>query len=367
MPDLTPARARALRLRSLLLSDTPGPTTPLEIVTWFGAMQSQDIASGLWSLGVRLPGWSASSVHASLERGEVLRTWPMRGTIHLVPSTDVTWMLELTGERALSASLRRRGELGLDMEDAERATRALDEALAGGHRLTRAAALSVIADAGISTAGQRGYHLLWHAAQVGVICIGPQDGRDQTFVLLREWAPDQRSLGRSEALVELAFRYFRSHGPATLKDFAGWTGLTLADARAGLAGNDGRLSQARVGEETCWLASSLADEAGSVADSRRLLALPGFDEFMLGYKDRSMHVPPGAMDRIVPGGNGVFRATLVSGGVVVATWRRTLTATTVRIEVEPLAPLSARQRASATRALSAYARYLDREPDIRFA
>ena len=366
MLTLTPALLRALRMRSLLLSGA-APATPVDIVTWFGAMQAQDVASGMWSLGVRLPDWTELDVRASLERAEILRTWPMRGTIHLVPSQDAVWMLELTGSRALTGSLGRRTELGLDLADAERATRALEDALGGGHRLTRAQALTAINDAGISTDGQRGYHLLWYAAQVGATCIGPQVGREQTFVLLRDWAPRQRSLGRDDALVELAFRYFRSHGPATVNDFAGWTGLTLNDARTGLAGNSGRLVPARLGSDTLWLSSDVADAPDGRALSRRVLALPGFDEFMLGYKDRTGHLPHGGMERVVPGGNGVFRATLVAGGAVIGTWRRTLVGAKVRITVEPFSPLTDRARGSATRALTAYADYLGREGDIRFA
>lgn len=122
----------------------------------------------------------------------------------------------------------------------------LQTALSGG-RLTRAAALASLQDAGLDTSGQRGYHLLWYASQVGVTCIGPMDGKEQTFVLLDQWAPRAGGLSPDDALVELAHRYFRSHGPATIKDFAGWTGLTLTAARAAVAGNAGRLVSAEFG------------------------------------------------------------------------------------------------------------------------
>ncbi len=185
-------------------------------------------------------------LHA-LEEGRILRTWPMRGTIHLVPSTDAAWMLTLMAGRALSAAAGRWERLGLSRADAERATSAMVQALAGGRRLTRAEALAVINDAGISTEGQRGYHLLWYAAQTGVICIGPQADGAQTFVLLDEWAPTPRRLEGAEAAAELAFRYFRSHGPTTVQDFAGWTGLGLTVSRRAVADNDGRLTPAAHG------------------------------------------------------------------------------------------------------------------------
>jgi hypothetical protein len=362
----TPTLRRA-RLHSLLLAghacDTPG-----EVVAWFGAMQAQDLASAMWSFGARLPGSLEVDVTAAVERAEVLRTWPMRGTIHFVPPADAEWMLALTGSRALAGSMRRREQLGLQPGDAERAADVLESALAARHRLTRAQALAELEDAGISTQGQRGYHLLWYAAQTGVTCIGPQDGTQQTFVLLREWAPRPRRLERSEAVAELAYRYFRSHGPVSVRDFAGWTGLTLTDARAGLAANEGRLTPMTHEDGLVWLTTELADRVrhDGLPSASTVLALPGFDEYMLGYKDRRRHADVDVIERVVPGGNGMFRATLVADGRVVATWRRVMRAASVEISVEPFAPMSRRATTAATRALTAYAGYLGRSPDIRF-
>jgi hypothetical protein len=310
-------------MRSLLLVDNPLQTAS-DIVTWFGAMQAQDLASAMWSLGVRLPGSTEADMLAALAHGDILRTWPMRGTIHLVPSVDAAWMIDLMAGRALSAATRRRTQLGLTLEDVDLAISALTGALTGGRLLTRAEALSVINDAGITTDGQRGYHLLWHAAQLGVICIGPQIDGTQTFVLLADWAPRPRRLAGREAAAELAYRYFRSHGPTTIQDFAGWTGLGLAVSRQAVDDNDGRLAPALMGASTVWRAGDATDAAVTGSAPRRARVLPGFDEFMLGYKDRSLHVPEGRFDYIVPGGNGVFRATIVSDGVVQGTWGRAL-------------------------------------------
>ena len=234
--DLTPQDALALRMSSLLLGEpAERPTDVAGVVTWFGAMQAQDLGSGLWSLGVRLPHLTEADVHAALEHREALRTWPMRGTVHLVPPRDARWMLALMGERALAGAAARRAFLGLDEAVADRAVDVLGEALAGGGRLTRAECVARLEQAGISSAGQLGYHLLWYASQRGVTCIAPNVGTEQTFVLLDEWVPDPVRLDRDEALATIAVRYFRSHGPTTRQDFAGWTGLTMADAKKGIA------------------------------------------------------------------------------------------------------------------------------------
>lgn len=365
MPEaLAPARIRAARMVSLLLA-APEARSPTEVARWFGAMQAQDVASGHWSLGVRCPGSTEADVLAAFERGDLVRTWPMRGTIHIVPAGDVRWLLDLTGVRALATSQRRREQLGLAVGDAERAADVLDAALAGRQVLTRAQALATLADAGVDTTGQRGYHLLWFAAQTGVTCIGPQRGSDQTFVRLADWAPTQRVLARDDALAELLFRYVRSHGPVSLRDFAGWTGLTLTDARAAAVTNAGRLVPLDGAREALWATTELAELLrGRTRPEHPVVALPGFDEFMLGYKDRTLHVPEGAMEAVVPGGNGMFRSTLVVDGVVAATWTRTLRAKRVDIVVEPLRALTGPQTAAAEASLARYAAFLGREARI---
>lgn len=350
--------ARA-RQHSLLLAG-PSLGSAEAVATWFGAMQAQDPASAVWSLGVRLPGSVAADVDGAFERGGILRTWPMRGTIHVIPSRDAGWMLELTGVRALSGSATRLGQLGLDQNSVDRAVAALESALHGGHRLTRADSFAALQQAGLDTSGQRGYHLLWHAAHLGVVCIGPYQGKEQTFVLLREWAPVQDRLERRDAMAELAHRYFRSHGPVTVKDFAGWTGLTLTDARAAVAANDGRLESARFGPDECWMSTGLAEALRQGAGRDRLPAvtLPGFDEFLLGYKDRSVQLAAERMGDVVPGGNGMFRATVCIDGRVAGVWTRIVRRARVDVTVHPFAPFTKREEREVDQALAAYGGFL---------
>ena len=366
MAILTAQQIRDARMSCLLLAQ-PVPRTPLQVAQWFGAMQSQDAASGHWSLGVRCEGSTEATILAAFERREVVRTWPMRGTIHTVPAVDVRWMLELTGVRALTGAARRREQLGLTLQNADRAANVLAEALRATPVLTRAEAIASLAAEGLDVAEQRSYHLLWYAAQIGVTCIGPQRGGDQTFVLLEDWAPRQVQLTRTEALTELLFRFVRSHGPVGLREFVGWTGLTLGDAKVAAAANAGRLQPlaSEIGE--VWGTEEVAGHLANNQLTRHpVVALPGFDEFMLGYKDRSLHVAAGAMDRIVPGGNGMFRATVVADGMAIATWKRTLRADRVVVEVEAFASLKASEQKQVTAAFTPYAAFLARQPEVRF-
>jgi hypothetical protein len=344
--------ALGLRLSSLLLRGSSF-TSVGEIVSWFGAMQSQDANSMLWSLGCRLPGWSLADVNEALEKREVLRTWPMRGTVHLVPAADAHWMLELMGVRALAGAAKRRETIGLDEATAEKAVSLLGESLAGGRRLTRSECLAVLTGGGVEVSGQRGYHLLWYASQRGVTAIAPHVGKEQTFVLLDEWAPAPSRPSREEALGLIALRFFRSHGPATRKDFAGWTGLTMGDCKTGIAVAGDALAVVDV-EGVEMIASAAAlDEATPFTG---WLALPGFDEYMLGYKDRSLMASPEDLAAIIPGGNGVFQSTLVRDGRVVATWKRVLGAKGVTVTVLPLAP--SLPEAAVKKALAPFADFL---------
>jgi winged helix DNA-binding protein len=358
--------ALALRLSSLLLRDRPAgrPDTVAGVVEWFGAMQAQDMASGLWSLGVRLAGCTVGDVTAALERREAIRTWPMRGTVHLVPPADARWMLELMGVRALAGAAKRRATIGLEEPIAERAVEVLGAALAGGNRMTRAQCLSTLADAGLPVAGQQGYHLLWYASQKGVTCIAPNVGKEQSFVLLDDWAPEPNRPDREEALGVIALRYFRSHGPATRADLARWTGLPMTDVKAGVGAAGEGLTTVRVDGTDMIMDAALADAVPEPSDD--WVALPGFDELMLGYKDRSMMVDADHMDAIVPGGNGVFQATIVRAGRVVGTWKRTLGRKAATVSVTPLVSFKAAERRKAEAALEPYAKFVGLPLDIRW-
>ena len=353
--------ALSARLASLLLRPHPGgrPDSVAGVVEWFGAMQAQDMASALWSLGARLPPMTLADVTGALERREAIRTWPMRGTVHLVPPEDARWMLELMGVRALAGAAARRETIGLDATAAERGVELLAAALHGGKRLTRAQCLQALADGGVALSGQQGYHMLWYASQQGVTAIAPHVGKEQTFVLLDEWAPKPRRPSREEALALIATRYFRSHGPATVADLARWTGLTVKDCRAGVAGS-----------QLATVDGMLMDPAVADMDMPYIgddwLALPGFDEFMLGYKDRSMMLDDAHKQAIAPGGNGVFQSTVVHGGRVVGTWRRTLSRKGVVVSVQPLVAFKAADKKNAAAAFQPYADFLELPLQLRW-
>lgn len=335
--------------------------TPADVVRSLVALQAQDFPGAKWSVALRVAGGTATD--AAIERAiadrAIVRTWPMRGTLHFVAPEDVRWLLALLTPRVLAGAARRHRELELDTKTFSRAARLFEKHLHGRAPLTRSEIMTLLGRAKIATAHQRGYHLLWWAAQNGLICFGPVQGKEQTFVWLDDWIPPAKLPSRNAALATLAQRYFTSHGPATLADFAWWSGLKITDARAGLEAAATHLAPEKIGDTIYW---QCADSRASTAAARELATsvflLPGFDEFLLGYTDRSAVLDPAHAQKIQPFANGQFSSTLLVGGRVAGTWKRTPGPRSVEIVVQPFAPLSRAALRSLRDAAERYGRFL---------
>lgn len=330
---------------------------PEEVVRWMGAVQAQDFQQAVWALGARTASATLAEVEDAIARHAIVQTWPMRGTLHFVLAENAKWMLELLASRRVAASATRQRQLELDERILRHCAEVFQQALHGGRRLTRSEAMRLLEDAGISPQGQRGYHILAHLAQTGLICLGPLAGKEQTFVLLDEWVPSSRRLARDEALATLAACYFASHGPTTVADFAHWAGLTLTDARAGLAAVQSNLCSEKRGSAVYWSAANAANIPDHEQhDPSAVYLLPGFDEYLLGYKDRGDVLAAEHANNVVPGGNGVFFPIIVAGGQVVGTWKRAIKKGAVAITLNPFTPrgVSKADVATAAERFSAY-------------
>jgi hypothetical protein len=310
---------------------------PEEVVRWLGAMQAQDYPQALWAIGLRLRSATVADVERAISDGKIVRTWPMRGTLHFVPPEDARWRLKLSASRILARDGRRLEQLGLDEEVMERCKELFYDALRGHKRFSRPEMMTLLEEAGISTGSQRGYHILWYLSQSGLICPGPMREKQQTFVLLDEWVPYSRELSREESLAELARRYFASHGPATVHDFAWWAGLTVTEARSGLEATMPELVSEKIDGKEYWTTGGAPGHTARDGSSVHLL--PAFDEYLLGYKDRGAVLAVDEAQRVVPGKNGIFLPTIVVGGRVVGTWKRKLKKNSVDITLSPFSPL----------------------------
>lgn len=328
--------------------------TPVALVTALGAVQAQDYAGALWAIGLRLPAASEVMIEQSIAERSVLRTWPMRGTLHFIPAADARWMLELLTPRIIAGSAGRCRQLELDAKIFTRSRKLFVRALQRNRQLTRDEMMELLTREGISVDGQRGYHILWRLAQEGVICLAARDGKQHTFALFEEWVSHSNSLDREAALAELARRYFNGHGPATLADFAWWSGLKVSDAKAGLESIASTLSRQEIEGTVYWMPRELPDRPNS---SPAAHLLPSFDEYLLGYTDRSAVLPSRWAKKITPVGNGRFSPIVVINGRVAGTWGRTLKKKSIVITIDYFQDVSRAEKQAVANAAEDYAAF----------
>jgi hypothetical protein len=326
-------RLEAQRLSSLKLK------TAADVVRWFGGLQSQDYAGAKWALGQRMRIATDTDVEDAYAAGSILRTHVMRPTWHFVAPADIRWMLELTAPRVKAALRSGCRKLELDDRVLGRATAILARALEGERHLTRSALREDLVRSGIDTDGQRFAYMLIHAELDAVICSGPRAGKQFTYALLDDRVPRARPLTRDEALATLAKRYFTSHGPARVRDFSWWSGLTMADATAGLAMVRPRLAEESVDGVCHWFSSSAPPLSRTPA---RAFLLPAYDEYLVAYKDRGAALDP----------------AIVVDGHVVGRWKRTVSARSDIMTLKFFAAPRRTQQQAATQAAQRYAEFL---------
>jgi hypothetical protein len=335
---------------------------PAEVVDWLVAVQSQDYFGAKWALGLRL---RQDAHDADLDRafnaGSILRTHVLRPTWHFVTPIDIRWLLTLTAPRVHAVNAHRYRELELDDATLKRSRKVLTKTLQGGQHLTREELGEALENAGIAEAkGQRLAYMVMAAELDGLICSGPRRSKQFTYALLEERVPPVATLKHAEALAEFARRYFVSHGPATVQDFAKWSGLTSSDAKHGLEDVKDYLQHDTLNGEEYWFSAS-AVPAQRGAPMTYLLSI--YDEYIIGYKDRSMIAAPEVVTKLFTMG-AALTSVIVIGGQIVGGWRRTLNKETVALELNPFRPLTkAEQRAVAT-AAQRYGEFLEMQAVI---
>jgi hypothetical protein len=325
--------------------------SPAAAVAAFGAVQAQDYHGACWALAQRVPGSTLASVEKAFDRGAILRTHVLRPTWHFVAPSDIRFLIELS-----RASIARRmapyeRKAGFTPRLLTKAHDVLARALESGHR-TREELGEALAARGIRATGEALGLLMMRAEIQLVVTSGPRRGRQFTYAAFEARAPKARSLPREEALAVLARRYFTTHGPALLADFAWWAGLTLADAKAGVLATKG-LSERVLAEKTYW---SPRARPPSPAARSSVLLLPNYDEFVISYKDYRPVFDPDLASKLVPR-ERLAAHLLVVGGQVVGGWRRTL-AKGVHVDVNALRKLSNGEKRGVTRAVASYAKFL---------
>ncbi|HKE98096.1 MAG TPA: winged helix DNA-binding domain-containing protein [Actinomycetes bacterium] len=320
------------RLRNQRLSGAPFER-PAEVVGWLGAVQSQDYGPAKWSVGQRIAGAADAMLDRALADGTILRTHVLRPTWHFVLPEDIRWMLELTGPRVHAQNAYHYRRLGLDAATLEACDELLAAALRGGRQRTRKDLAAALGDAGVDAGGLRLVYILMHAELNGVVCSGALRGRQHTYALLDERAPQARRRTRDEALAELTLCYFTGHGPATARDLRWWSSLTAADVADGLELVGPRLRREVADGMTYWSAGpGSGPEPGAREPAGAVHLLQGFDEYVVGYQESRYVLDLSGSARAISGERPVFNHVVVLDGQVAGHWRRTLKSGGVAIE-----------------------------------
>ncbi|AYV56654.1 winged helix DNA-binding domain-containing protein [Leptospira kmetyi] len=364
--DLKLSEIAALRLFSHRISKIENKN-PAEVVAWLGAIQGQDYFGSKWSIGLRLTNSRDDEIEKAISQKRIVRSWPLRGTLHFTEAKDLRWMLELLGPKLVRNNAKRYQELELDSSVFKKCNRLIIQELKGNKSLTREELTDLFSKAGIDATKNRLSFILQRAGLDQILCFGERREKEFTYVLFDEWLVKTKAETKTdeEALNELAMRFFRSRGPATIFDFIWWSGLSASDAKKALDGVSSRLKSEVVEEKTYWMPKNLRDSALDNSTKDDVYLLPGFDEFLLGYTDRGASIDVAYQKRMIPA-NGVFSATIVVAGKVIGTWKRTFKKDHVLIEISPFVKPNGKIKDGIVEAAERYSSFLELPPKIVF-
>ncbi|HEU0295388.1 MAG TPA: winged helix DNA-binding domain-containing protein [Anaerolineales bacterium] len=343
-----------LRLHSQRLSSTTFKTAD-EVVRYLGAVQSQDYAGAKWALGQRMLAATDAALDAAFHDGSFLRTHLLRPTWHFVSPEDIRWMLKLTAPRVHAVNAFMYRQLELDKATIKKSYAILQKSLRGNKQLTRTELGSALAKAGITAERLRLGYIMMSAELDGIICSGARRGKQFTYALLEERVPHVKEISRDEALAELVKRYFSTRGPATLQDFMWWSGLTLADAKQGIEMVKSEFQQEAMDRQTYWFPERHSETA---AKSSTVYLLPNYDEYFIGFRDRSAIGELAAKANIAKNDPTLFDHITILDGQVAGGWKRTLAKNKVIVELSPITKLTKPEKQAVATAAERYGRFL---------
>ena len=326
--ELSDRELRLLRWRAQLLAPASGESSLARAAKAAMTIQAQDVGAAALAVRARTDGLTFEQVRRQGARKSACRSWLMRNTLFLFASGDLAWMRPLLAQRPMVPALRRLSQEGVSGRKADSVLEVLSERLAAGP-ITRRDSIELIEAEGVQRGenNQRAYWLIHLAALRGVLVIRPALDRVQTFVA----APPESPLERDRALGRLARRYIRAYQPASVRDFAYWAKITMADARLGWE-RAGRLAEISTSQ---GVLSTLAGGLEPLDPERPLVRLLGlWDNYLLGHRDRELAVPRPAAGWVRAGG-GLLKPTAFADGRAFGTWRLERDNSRITVRVDP--------------------------------
>lgn len=326
-----------------------------DIVRALCAVQSQDFAGAKWALAMRSDGLNEAAVDAAFDRGDIVRTHVLRPTWHFIAPEDLGWMQALTGHRVARILTSYNVRLGFTPAVLRKGIDVITKSLAENVALTRAELKAYLDRARINTDGtQRLAHVVMQAEVEGLICSGPQKGKQSTYALVSERVKKSRLLEGDEALHELTLRYFASRAPATNHDFSWWSGLTVAECTRGIAMTGKELEKITLNDKTYVVPQDF--ELPSKINSAAHL-LPNYDEYFIGFKDRSAIGERLGHNVLVTGGNALIAHVVAIDGQLVGGWKRSSENGKTLLKFELMLKLSRKERSNLNLAIKRFSDY----------
>ena len=348
------------RLQNQRLSSTTF-TTAQEVVTYLGAVQSQDYAGAKWAIGQRMVEASDAALDQAFNDGSILRTHVLRPTWHFVSPEAIRWMLKLTAPRVHAANALMYRQLELNRAILKKSYKILEKSLRGNQQLTRTELASALSNARIQAEGVRLGYIMMSAELDGIVCSGGRRGKQFTYALIEERVPPVKEISLEGALTELMKRYFSTRSPATLQDFTWWSGLTMSDAKRGIEIIAAEFQRQETNGQTYWFPHA---SLNGKAKSPTVYLLPNYDEYFIGFKDRSAIGELATRANIEKNDPSLFAHIIILDGQVAGGWKRRLEKQKVLVEIQPIAKFSSEEKQAIAAAVEKYGRFLGLTPEL---
>jgi len=330
---------------------------PEQVVSWL-ALCKLKITPAKWAVALRSNNLTNSLLDQDFAEGKILRTHVLRPTWQLVTPADIGWMLQLSAQRVHEQMAHWYRSSGLDNAVFKKTNAIITKVLRGGNHLTRFEIGSMFKHSiiGFELNNLQLAFIMLHAELNGVVCSGALKGKEHTYALLEERAPKTIKLTRDEALAELTKRYFASHGPATVKDYAWWSSLSVAEVKRGIEIVASQLNHETLAGHDYWFINS---DDNKPASKSAIYLLPNFDEYIIGYTDRSAIFDAAYAQGLDARHNPLFQHTIVIDGQIMGTWKRKLKKGKVVVAAKPFVKLLSSQQELLVKAVARYGKFVD--------
>ncbi|HLN56496.1 MAG TPA: winged helix DNA-binding domain-containing protein [Bacteroidales bacterium] len=335
-------------------------TSPKDLAGWMGAIQAQDFRMARWAVGLRIPGSTIKEVDKAIDDGEIIRTHVLRPTWHFVAADDLMLMLDLSATKIMASLKYRQNFLRLTPGILSESNAIISEILKG-KQLGREEIEKELNKGGVKTDNNSLSHILLWAELNGIICSGKITRDKQTYALISERVPSGRKPGKKEALGILAAKYFKSHGPATIKDFGWWSGLSVGDIRTSLEVAGDELGSTEIGSLKYWFRKGQQP----AENMKQAWLIPAYDEIIISYNDRSAIMSSDHHSKAVSS-NGIFRPVVIVENVVAGLWKSVKAKDRLVIEISPFLNLKKQDKTAISLAAESYGAFLDVKTDVKY-